>query len=386
VKQQRRISRRQLRDTRSLDELASLYAPGHAATLLLDGRETYPAMLEAIGAARRRVLLETYILRDDRTGRLFARALADRARAGCEVRVLLDAFGSLDLPHAYVSYLEEAGVSVQFYHSLRRHFWAYNRRDHRKLMVVDGEVGFLGGLNIADEYAPRDQGGRGWRDVHLRLQGPEVQTLSRLFEVTWRYLRAPHMGPSLPPPVTSGPLRATIIGNQRHGDRAVLRRAYLTAIRLAQHRIRITTPYLVPPRSLLRALKRAAARGVRVEIITAGLSDMRPVQLAGRALYPQLLKSGVSVYERLGRVLHAKTAVVDSRWCTVGSFNLNHRSIFWDLEVNAALDDRGLAAELEQAFERDRGRCLRITRDHIRSRQTFDRFLGWWLLRLRWWL
>jgi cardiolipin synthase len=371
------------RGARSLEDLAAEAVPGHRVEVLLDGAQAFPAMLRAIDAAERSCYLETYILRDDRIGRTFARALAGRARAGVETALIYDAVGSLGLPASYVGYLAEAGVRVASYHGRPWRVWEWNQRDHRKSLVVDGRVGFLGGINIGDEYDAREKGGGGWRDTQVRIEGPAVAEITRLFartflETTGRPLE--RAGEASPPPL-GGPASVAVLGNRRHGERSKLRRAYLDAIDAARGRVRITSAYFIPDRGIRRALARAARRGVDVRVITAGVSDVLAEQLASRALYPGLLKAGVRLFERIERVLHAKTAVVDGRWSAVGSYNLNRRSIFHDLEVLATIVDEDTGAALERAFERDLADSLEVTRRAVRARPLLERALGQFFLR-----
>jgi cardiolipin synthase len=367
----------------SLDALAKGWPPGHSVRVLLDGREAFPAMLRAIDAAERSCYMETYILRDDRIGRTFARALAARARAGVETALLYDGFGSLGLDGTYVRFLEDAGVRVAAYHARPWRVWEWNRRDHRKTLVVDGRAGFLGGLNIGDEYAAKDAGGGGWRDTHVRVEGPAVGEITRLFartfaETSGRALE--RAGESEPPPL-GGTARVNVLGNRRHGERSRLKRAYLDAIGAARRRIAITSAYFIPDRAIRRALREAARRGVDVRVITAGVSDVLADQLASRALYPPLLRAGVRIYERIERVLHAKTAVVDGRWSAVGSYNLNRRSIFYDLEVLAVILDGPTGEALERAFDGDLEDSLEVTLRACRARPLVERALGQLFLR-----
>lgn len=362
----------------TIDDLAGNYVPGHKVDVLLNGREAFPAMLRAIDSAERSCYLETYILRDDRTGRAFARALAARARAGVDTALVYDAVGSLGtLSPTYLGYLEDAGVRVAAYHSKPWRFWEWNKRNHRKILVVDGLVGFLGGLNIGDEYNSIEDGGGGWRDTHCRIQGPALGTLVDIFARDLHYLTGHSLArPEYIDRPRRGNARVEAIGNLRHGGRSKLKRAYIQAIGAARRHVLLTNAYFLPDRAIRRALAGAVARGVDVRVITAGISDVPLIQLASRSLYPGLIRSGVRLYERLERVLHAKTAVIDGRWCAIGSYNLNRRSMFHDLEVLAVMLDEVAGERLERAFQADLDESVEVDLKACRARPFAERFMG----------
>jgi cardiolipin synthase A/B len=209
---------------RTIEELAAGYLSGHKVNVLVDGRQAFPAMLRAIDAAQHSCYMETYILRDDRTGRTFARALAAKAREGVETALIYDYVGSLGLiSPTYLGFLADAGVHVASYHASPWRVWEWNKRDHRKMLVVDGRVGFLGGLNIGDEYAAPEEGGGGWRDTHVRIEGPVVRTLVDLFAHVFLYLTGtPLRRPAYTGPGPGGTARVSIIGTVRHGERSGL--------------------------------------------------------------------------------------------------------------------------------------------------------------------
>lgn len=364
----------------------------HRLALLRDGEQAFPAMLEAIRGARSTICLETYILRSDSTGERFADALIERARAGVEVNLLYDAWGSA-VSREYLRRLRNAGVRTLAYHPVvfdGRVGWMINRlirRNHRKTLVVDQWIGFTGGLNLADDYAPSSDGGKGWRDTHVRLEGPAVAELSRHFLDVWRReggaaLSEARYHVDLSP---SDPL-VRIVRNGARLDRKRIRDAYLNAIHGARERIRITNSYFIPTSRVFRALKGAARRGVRVELILAGTTDVPSTRWAAQSYYGPLLKAGVRIFEWHGRVLHAKTAVVDGIEGTVGSTNLDTLSLRYNLEINLAFRDEAFAADLERMFEEDLEFCVEIHPDDWRQRPWLHRLVSWFVSLFRRWL
>lgn len=336
--------------------------PGNQAVLLNDGVEAYPAMLEAVRSARSRVLVEMYDFAEDRTGRAFREALSERARAGVVVYVVYDAVGSNASSYAFFRELEAAGVRVREYHPLEpwRPYWTWFRRDHRKMIVADGKA-VVAGMNLSDETAAREQGGKGWRDHAVLVEGPCVTELENLFWGTWSGTRA------VPP------ASLPFIERPRRGNTPVrvlsslglfalhsIRRSYLTAIDRASRSICITNAYFLPGRSIYRRLIAAARRGVRVRVVMPYETDHPYVRWASRSLHGRLMEGGVELYEYQRTVLHAKTAVIDGLWSTVGSHNLDHWSLRYNLEVNLTVFGREFGAQMERAFERDLEHCKRL--------------------------
>ena len=364
------------------------YQPGNRVRLLRDGAETYPAMLEAIRAARERVCLETYILRADALGERFLEALAERAKAGIAVYLMFDGLGSFGLPEPFLWRIREAGIQAVAYHPLH-HLLSWrrlNRRNHRKSLIVDGKIGFVGGINIANEYAPTEQGGGGWRDTNLRIDGPAVFHLETLFFRTW--FRAGGKGSAVP--LAGGPLPLAggslvrILGSRTIRERRIIRSAYLRAIALAEARVRVTNAYFLPDPVMIRALRKAARRGVEVSVILGGTgSDVPWVAFAARCVYGKLLRGRIRLYEWQGPNLHAKTAVVDGLWSTVGSYNLDYRSLLHNLEVNAAVIDGELGREMERMFEEDLRECRPVTYEAWKARSWLERARDWLAYRFR---
>ena len=361
--------------------------------LLKDGFQAYPAMLQAIAGAKSTICLETYILRDDATGTRFLDALMERARAGVEVLLMYDYWGS-DVSDLTLGALRAAGVKVlpfrpwRYLGSFARAFARVRRRNHRKSLIVDGVFGFTGGLNISDDYAAVEDGGQGWRDTHVRIYGPDAASLERLFLTTWQANRGPAFdGPRFRRQRQAGCEKLRVVGNDFALDRKGIRRAYEDAFGKAKERIFVTNAYFLPPAKIIKALVAAARRGVRVGIILAATTDVKLVLYAARGLYPKLLKNKIEVYEwSAGRVLHAKTAVVDGLWATVCSSTLDPLSLRQNLEVNAIVVEPGFGASLERLWLEDLSHCVRVTRDTIKEYGLFERLLSWVAYQFRHWL
>ena len=372
---------------------AEMNVGAHRLALLKDGTETFPAMLDAIAGARSTICLETYILRSDRIGGLFAEALAERARAGVEVNLLYDDWGS-SVTGAYLRSLAAAGVRALAYHPIRffgpgrEVFGRMAHRDHRKMLVVDSRVGFAGGINIADAYVAAPDGGLGWRDTHLRLEGPAAIELEYFFLHTWRRTRGAPLAEARYGGAgrrRADPLVSVVSSHRRHG-RTGIRDAYRDAIRGARERVWITNAYFLPTLPFIRNLIDAARRGVDVRVMVGGTTDVKAVLYASRSIYEILLAAGVRMFEWEGRVLHAKTAVTDGRWATVGSSNLDAQSLRQNLEVNAIIRDETFARALERMYVEDLGSCREINHVRWRERPSWIRAMSWGAQLLRNWL
>lgn len=360
------------------------FLAGHDVELLVDGGPYYQRVLEAIASAEHYVYVETYIWRADETGQRVAEALMAKAREGVEVAVCYDGFGSDDLPAAFTEALDAAGVKRHVFRpvSFWRDSWPWSRRNHRKIVAVDGRVGIVGGLNFGNEYAAVSEGGDGWRDTAVRIEGPAVSQLDRLFRLLWRTEGGPRLA-STPrrAPARTGGLEVRFLANFARGERALVRRAYLVAIRSAQRRVQIMNAYFFPDRALRRALVQAARRGVEVEIIVAVNSDVRAAVYAAQSLYGRFLQAGIRIFEWHERVLHAKTAVVDAEWTTVGSTNLDPFSSYVNLEVNAGIFSPSFGAGMSEQFARDRARCREVRLEDWKRRPWWRRVVE---LAFRW--
>ena len=355
---------------------------------LRDGAETYPAMLAAIAGAKRTVHLETYILRNDSVGDRFADALIERAKAGVTVRLLYDSFGSFSLADSFVTRLCDAGVKTREYNPVapwRRRF-RLMRRDHRKILVVDDEIAFTGGLNIGEDYASVDDGGRGWRDSHVAVRGPVVGDLARLFRKVW--IQSDGDDYELPGGGATAAgddshVLAGVINNRQFNHRYRFLRAYLRAINSASASVDIMNAYFIPGLLVRRALKLAVKRGVVVRVIVPGVSDVKLVKYASGHLYGRLLRGGVRIFEWRDRMMHAKAAVVDGVWATIGSYNFDSQSLRQNLEVGVAAIDRPFAETLSADFDRDLANCHEVTLAELRRRPWTTRCLQWLAYRVR---
>lgn len=333
--------------------------PGNQVQFLVGGHATYTRMLEAIAAAQRVVQLETYTFASDATGELFVKALAERAQAGVQVRVMLDGVGSLTTPNDFFEGLKAVGGEVCWFRPVNG--WNKNIyvRDHRKILVVDDTTAFIGGLNIANAYAPKEWGGQGWHDMHARVHGPAAAALARITARSWKVATGNGYEPKLAE--VCGNTDVQILESRPVGvPRRAVRRAYLHAIDRAQKSVCIANAYCVPDFLVRRALYKARRRGVQVQMLMAGKSDVPAVQMASRHLYKRLLKNGIEIFEWDNQVLHAKTAVIDRTWCSIGSCNLDNRSLRHNLEANIACVDEELGTAMQEQFDQDTAQSRRI--------------------------
>ncbi len=332
--------------------------PGNRIDLLRDGAQAYPRMLAAIAGARRFILLETYLFSDDFVGRRFAQALASKAREGVDVRVLFDSLGSRATPRDFFGWMRSQGVRVQAFHPLRPFLQGLRRRsrNHRKVMIVDGRRAFVGGLNLSKEYESLANGGSGWRDTEIELEGPAAADLARRSLEYWPPVKGRRPAPQIlvgRPPVLEDGSPVMILGSSRLRDRFKISRNLRFAFRQARRRIWIANAYFLPGRALRGELRRAARRGVDVRLLVPRASDVPPAQYASQRLFERYLRWGIRIFEWPGPMMHAKTAVIDTLWSTVGSYNLDPLSLLHNDELTAVMFNREFGARLESMFEED---------------------------------
>ncbi len=349
--------------------------------LLRDGVEAFPAMLEAIAGAQREILLEMYWIGADGVGARFRDALADRARDGVKVLVIHDAVGSLGINEAWWQNLISAGGRVAEFHSIspfdpRFRLERIERRDHRKLLAVDGTTGFTGGINLAAPWLSLAEGGAGWRDDMIQVRGEVAQEMRTLFFRTWRKLTGEDP-PADVQRLTRKHARPVWVLASQWRSRRSMHREYVLRIRTALHRVDIANSYFVPDRRVRAALFHAVERGAKVRVLIPARGDVPVVQFASEALFDTLLRHGVEIYMLPGTMLHAKTAIVDEEFTTIGSYNLDERSWLKNLEINLAVQDQPFARHVRAWFEHDLAKATRVDLAAWRERSLARRGFEW---------
>lgn len=374
---------------------------GNKVELLQDGPSTYQSMMTAILAAHDHINMESYIFEDDAVGQHFAAALIAKQQQGVQVNVIRDSVGTLNTPTEFFTQFVDAGIKVLEFNPVNplsaKAGWSVNQRDHRKLLVVDGRIAFLGGINISSVYSggsfarrskARANGALPWRDTDLRLQGPVVGELQKLFIATWEKQQGEALAERdyFPSAETVGSEVVRAIGSSPDDPYSLIYATLISALRSAQIEICITNAYFVPDPQLVTALKEAVARGVDVTLVLPSSTDSWLVFHAGRAHYTELLKAGVKLYERRGVLLHVKTAVIDGVWSTVGSTNLDWRSFLHNQEVNAVVLGAGFGDKMRAAFQADLANSNVITLAkwrkrplNVRIEELFGRLWEYWL-------
>lgn len=344
--------------------------------LFTEGDFLYADMLEHIATAQTEILLESYIFADDEIGRRFAEALSRRAQEGVSVLVHLDAAGSLfRASHSLTDTMASNGVQVRWFHRWSwRQPWRYNRRNHRKLLVIDANTAWTGGFNIHRENSLSVYGPRRWRDTHVRFGGILAMQAKELFSDFW--LRRKRT--QLPHPSADNTL---LISNETHGSRRYMNQLFRHVLASAQHSIHLTTPYFVPDNRTQKLLVLAARKGIDVQLLVPEKTDVALARWAARAVYAPLLDAGVKIHEYLPRLLHAKSVVVDGEFSVIGTSNIDYRSFFLNYELNLFTQDVELCRQLETRFIDDLAQSENIT--PVRWKR---RFWGSRLLELTGWL
>ena len=372
---------------------------GNKLTLLFDGPQTMTAMVDAMRSARDHINLETYIFDDDAVGDQFAQVLMDKSREGVKVHVMVDSIGTLGTPAPFFDTMKAAGVSLLEFNPVnpikRLGLWELNSRDHRKILVVDGTVGFTGGINISGTYAnsslfkSKSRRGRelGWRDTHVKVEGPAVAALQIEFLRNWASQQAPDLADAnyFPPLAAKGDTLVRVLASEPDGEQEI-HKSYLLALRSAQKSIHITSAYFVPDPQILQALMEAAQRGVDVKLVLAGVQESGLAYFAGHSFYEDMLASGIKLFHLQLAVLHAKTAVVDGLWSTVGSANIDRRSFLHNYELNIMVYDKAVGTAMEEAFTEDLRLSKQVTAAEWAQRPTMQRVKEWLSSKLEYWL
>ena len=397
---------------------------GNKVTLLADGPAAYTEMFKAIENAEDHINLESYIIEDDETGRKFADLLLQKEADGVQVNIIYDSVGSFKTPEAFFKRLRDGGIQVVEFNPVNPlnalGEWSLTQRDHRKILIVDGKVAIIGGINISKVYSStpfkRKQNKKSpihWRDTDIRIEGPAVAEFQKLFLDTWLKQKGPKLAersyfPDMAPikgisglmrlspagkapettsnlPKEEGTALVRVVGSTPGETNRIPFIVYVSAITFAEHSIHITNSYFIPDDQIAKALTDAARRGVDVKIILPGITDSKLALYAQRYHYSELLKSGVRLYECNTALLHAKTAVVDNVWSTVGSTNMDFLSLLKNDEVNAIILSHEFAGEMEKMFVRDLVHSTQIQRDEWINRPLFPRIREWFVnLFIRW--
>ena len=357
--------------------------PGNRVEFLENGDRIFPEMLDAIRSARRTITFEAYIFWSGRVGSSFRDALAERAANGVAVRVLLDAVGSpaRKLHAEDVEKMQRAGCQVAFFH--RKKPWSQgsiDRRTHRRILVVDGRLGFTGSVGFADEWLGNADAKEHWRDTQVRIEGPVVTELQAAFQENWSETTGETLaGEALFPRIAAaGNVPAEIISSSSRYAGADVKRLYSIALASAEKTIDIANSYFLPDRSAVVLMTAAARRGVRVRILVPGkVNDVPATKTAGRAAFGDLLAGGVGIWEYGGTMFHQKSMVVDGRFATLGSANFDNRSFRLNEEDNLVTDDAETARRLEEMFERDLARARAYTLEEWKARPFSQRVTEW---------
>jgi cardiolipin synthase A/B len=338
---------------------------GNRVEILKNGARIFPSMLAAIRSATRTINLEFYIYWDGQVGRIFAEALAERARAGVQVKVILDAVGSAMMSEQLIDFLRRNGIDLEWYHPLR---WftlsRFNHRTHRKLLIVDGRIGFSGGVGIADVWEGDADSRNHWRETMVRVEGPVVTQMQFAFMDNWVKSRGELLtGLDYFPEVEScGDYLTQVIKSSPSEGISTVKLLYIISIVSATKSIFISNAYFVPDPDTRRALEGAVRRGVDVRVIVPGEhTDVPIVRQASRFHYEMLLRRGIRIFEYQPTMMHAKTMVVDGLWTTIGSSNFDDRSFRLNDEVNVNIHDARVAAQMVEMFLDDLTRCREIT-------------------------
>ena len=363
---------------------------GNKVTLLFDGPITMKEMMDAASAAKSSINLETYIFDQDPVGLQFANLLIEKRKQGVTVNVMYDSVGAMGTPPEFFERMKAAGVNVLAFNPVnpakRIGKWELNNRDHRKLMVVDGKLAFTGGINISSTYANSsffrskrtpdtvDQKKVGWRDTHIKIEGPAVASLQWTFINAWVDQDAGELAEAnyFPPLAKAGDKIVRILATDPDRESEIYK-SFILAIQEAKTSVHITSAYFVPDQQFIDALVAAARRGVDVKLVLPGVSDHGLVMHAGRAFYEPLLSNGVKIFQLQVAVLHAKTAVIDGTWSTVGSANIDRRSFLHNYELNVVVLDPAFGRDMGSAFAEDLRDSKEVTLEQWRRRPLLDR-------------
>ena len=361
--------------------------PQNKVKLLKSGHEKFEDLFQEIRKAKHHIHLEYFNFRNDSIANLLFDLLAEKAQEGVEVRAMFDAFGNFSnnqpLKKRHLNAIRETGVEIVKFDPLRFPYINHAfHRDHRKIVVIDGEVGYTGGMNIADYYIEGLPEIGDWRDMHIRIEGEAVGELQDIFLNMWNEETKQQIGgdayyPKIHRTDSTQEQKVAIVDRLPKKAPEVMRRVYAEAIRTAEEKVQIINPYFTPTRIIQKAIKEALKKGVKVEIMIPGKSDIKFTPDAAFYIANKLRKKGADIYVYNGGFHHSKIMMVDSIYCTVGSTNLNSRSLRYDYEVNAFIFDKGTTQELISIFEKDQQESTLLTKEEYKKRSAWRRFVGW---------
>ena len=361
--------------------------PGNHVIDLENGEEIFPAMLEAIRSARRTITFETYIYWSGKVGQQFADALSERARAGVKVHVVVDWVGSIKMEGDLLTQMERSGVEVKHYRPLKWYnLGRLNNRTHRKLLVIDGKVGFTGGVGIADQWSGHAQDPDHWRDLHFRLEGPAVAQFQAAFNDNWIKTTGEVLNGDgyFPPLQPVGGMDAHLFIASPAGGSESMHLMYLMAIAAAEQSIDLQAAYFVPDELIMKALIAARHRGVRIRVLLPGKHiDSETVRLASKAHWGELLLAGVEIYEYQPTMMHNKLLIVDGLMVSVGSTNFDVRSFRLNDEASLNVYDATFAARMTEVFEQDLKPSVRYTYERWQQRPFKEKFAERFILPIK---
>jgi cardiolipin synthase len=378
---------------------------GNKVSLLVDGPATYAAMFKAVENAKDHINIETFIFEEDEIGSKFSDLLLQKQSEGVQINIIYDSVGGLSTAGSFFDRLKEAGVKVLEFNPVNpaRGFWRRLlrwqpiHRDHRKILVVDGKVAFTGGVNISGVYSSslsgREEEEKGekkipWRDTDVQIEGPVVAQFQKLFLDTWQREKGPHLAERnfFPDLKEAGSALVQVVASTPGAENRITFIMYVSAIIFSENSVHLTNAYFVPDNQMLEALTDAAHRGVDVKVVLPKITDSWMALYAGQYHYSDLIKSGVKIYQRRNAILHAKTAVIDGVWATVGSTNMDFWSFSRNDEVNAIILGRDFSAEMEKMFAHDLEESDEVKLEEWKERPLFPRLREWFAHLLSRWL
>jgi len=346
--------------------------------ILLNGGEKFQELFNALESASHHIHLSYYIFKDDEIGEDVLKILSRKVTEGVEVRVLLDGMGSLSISGSFMKSMRQAGIQAEWFFPIRFPYITskLNLRYHRKLVVVDGRTGFMGGLNIGDEYLSRDSKLGFWRDTHLKIEGEAVHNLQSIFLNDWYFVtRQEYKGVCYFPQTNiSQNLPLQILASGPDSKWTSILQSFFSSITMAKQSVYIETPYFIPHESLVMALKTVALSGLDVQLLVQGIPEHKLTYLAMNSYFEELLQAGVKIFKYMKGTLHAKILIIDNHFASVGSANMDLRSFLLDFEINAFIFDRTLTEQLKQTFESDLKECNEVNLKEFQDRSVIIRF------------